>query len=544
MTFGAVPRKRSAPVRSRAADLNRWRLGSGVGTIASRITGIVRLAMVAYAIGGFRLGDAFNLANSTPNIVHDLVLGGVLGATFVPVFVNRLTASTRYEAVESISAVVSLAGVLLLIATGLFELLSPQIIHLYTLGSGSTPTQLAEQQLAVELLRLFAPQLLFYGAISLMGAVLATEDRFIAIGFVPILNNLVGIVVLAIFAEQAHASSVDALSHRTGALLLLGLGTTAGVAIQAIALVPALRRLSFRLQFRWRPADPAVRSIISLSGWTFGFVVANQIAVFVVLALEYHLPPGAVSAYTYAFVFFQFPFGVAASAIVNVATPDLARAWSAGDIALVGKRLGTALRQLLAIVLPSMAAYLVLARPAVTLFLRRGTETASAAHLTAAVLAVFALGLPGFCTFFLATRTLQAMRDTRTVFWLYVIENGLNIGLAFAFYNHLGVQGLALAYSVAYFVAAVLALALLRDRLGGIGGRIIATSSARALGMAIVMAVVIAFVVTLLGTSTGPIGWIKLGVAVGVGGLAYLGGAGLAGTLSARGTQRRVPRHR
>src|SRR5665213_1778228 len=127
MTFGTVPRKRQSPVRSRTADLNRWRLGSGVGTIASRLTGVIRLAMVAYAIGGFRLGDAFNLANSTPYIVHDLVLGGVLGATFVPVFVNRLAASTRLEAVESISAVVSLAGVVLLIATGLFELLSPQI---------------------------------------------------------------------------------------------------------------------------------------------------------------------------------------------------------------------------------------------------------------------------------------------------------------------------------------------------------------------------------------------------------------------------------
>jgi putative peptidoglycan lipid II flippase len=500
--------------------------------------------MIAYALGQSRLSDAFNLANSTPNIVHDLVLGGVLGATFVPVFVNQLAKSSRRAAIESISAVVTLAGVVLLVTTGLFELLSPAIIHHYTFGSASTPTQMAEQRLAIELLRLFAPQLLFYGAISLMGAVLATEDRFIAVGFVPILNNLVGITVLGIFAVAAHASSVDALTNNTSMLWLLGLGTTAGVAIQAAALVPSLRRLSFHLQFRWRPSDPAVKNIVALSGWTFGFVLTNQVAVFVILALEYHLGAGKVSAYTYAFVFFQFPFGVAASAIVNVATPDLARAWNAGDLSLVGRRLGTALKQLLAVILPSMAAYLVLARPAVTLLLLRGQETLSDTHLTAAVLVLFALGLPGFCTFFLATRTLQAMRDTRTVFWLYVLENGLNIGVAFALYKKLGVQGLALSYSIAYFVAALVALVLLRDRLGNIGGRAILTSSLRAFGMAIVMAVVIAFVVTLTGTSSGILGWIKLGFAVGIGGLTYLGGAGLAGTLSARGTQRRVPRHR
>lgn len=531
------PSRQRPTGRSREASLNRSRVGSGVGTIVSRLTGLLRLVMVAYALGGNRLGDAFNLANSTPNIIHDLVIGGVLGATFVPIFVDQLTKSSKARAVESISAVVTLTGVVLIVATGLFEFLAPEIIRLYTFGSGSS----AEQHVAVVLLRFFAPQLLFYGAISLMGAVLATEDRFIAVGFVPILNNIVGVVVLAVFALLAHSSQISNLTVSGSTLALLGIGTTAGVAAQAAALVPALRRLSYRVRFRWHPSDPAMRSIIALSGWTFGFVVTNQIAVFVVLALEYHLGVGRVSAYTYAFAFFQFPFGVAASAIVNVATPDLARAWSAGNIELTGRRLGIALRQLLAVVLPSMAAYLVLAGPAVTLLLQHGNESASAAHLTAAVLVLFALGLPGFCAYFLATRTFQAMHDTRTVFWLYLIENGINIVLAFALYHRLGIQGLALSYSIAYFVAAILALVLLWDRLGSIGGRPLLMSSLRALVLSLVMAVVIAFVVTLTGTSGGIIGWIKLGFAVLVGGLTYLGGAGLAGTLRPPRAQRRVP---
>jgi hypothetical protein len=84
-------------------------------------------------------------------------------------------------------------------------------------------------------------------------------------------------------------------------LVLLGVGTTLGVVLQAVALVPAMRRTHLRLRFRWNPHDPAIRMIVRLSGWTFGFVLANQIALFVVLALEFHVGTGAVSAYTYAY---------------------------------------------------------------------------------------------------------------------------------------------------------------------------------------------------------------------------------------------------
>jgi putative peptidoglycan lipid II flippase len=489
--------------------------------------------MVAYALGGKQLADAFNLANSTPNIIHDLVLGGVLGATFVPVFVNRLANAPRHEAAESISAVVTLAAAGLVVSTLLFELLAPEIIRAYTFGTAGA-SSIAEQHVAVDLLRFFAPQLLFYGAISLMAAVLATQDRFVAVGIVPVVNNVVSIGVLAAFIAIEHTISITAIERNSSVLLLLGLGTTAGVALQAVALVPSMRRSSLRLHFVWRPSDPAVRGILSLSGWTFGFVLANQIAVFVILAMEYHLGEDRVSAYTYAYAFFQFPFGVAATAIVNVATPDLARAWGAGDTALMGRRLGIALRQLLAMILPSMTAYLILARPAVTLILYHGQETLADAHRTAAVLVLFALGLPGYCIYFLAIRTFQAMRDTRTAFWCYLIENGINIALAVLLYHRLGIQGLALSYSIAYTVAAVVALVVIRHRLGTMGGRAIASSSLRSFAMAVVMAVVLALVVTLTGTSLGLLGWGKLILATAAGGVAYFGGAGLAATLAER----------
>ncbi len=521
--------------RSRSARLARASFGTGLGTVASRLTGLARLIVLAYALGGLRLADAFNLANNTPNMIHDLVLGGVLAATFVPVFVERLSTRPEAEANESISAVVSLALVGLVAATVIFVVAAPALITLFTFGK-ATPQ---EHSIAVELLRMFAPQLLFYGAISLMAAVLATKDRFGAVGVVPVVNNVIGIIVFALFAAMARHASVDYVEHHQSLVYLLGIGTTLGVAAQATCLVPSMRRARTRLRFVWRPKDPAIRTIISLSGWTFGFVIANQLALFIVLALEFHVGPGAVSAYTYAYTFFQFPFAVVATSIINVASPDLARLATRHEWRSVGQRFGVATKQVLALVLPAMVGYLLLARSAVTLLIEHGHEGPHAADLTSSVLVLFALGLPGYCVFFLATRTFQAIQDTRTAFVMYVIENGLNVLVAFLLYKPLGVRGLALAYSIAYSVAGLVAVVVLRERLGTIGGRAVVNATARFVVLSGVMAVVVAIVVTIVGTSLGAFGWVRLFVAVASGGVAYLGAAGIAASISSWQTARR-----
>ncbi|HLX78367.1 MAG TPA: lipid II flippase MurJ, partial [Acidimicrobiales bacterium] len=423
-------------------------------------------------------------------------------------------------------------------ATALFVAAAPLLITLFTFNK-ATP---AEHNVAVELLRLFAPQLFFYGAISLMAAVLATRDRFSAVGFAPVINNVIGIVTLAIFAAVARHDTVSYVEHNQGLIYLLGIGTTVGVAFQAIALIPSMRRAGLRLRFVWRPHDPAIQTISRLSGWTFGFVLANQLALFIVLALEFHVGQGAVSAYTYAFTFFQFPFAVVATSIINVASPDFTRLATRGAWRELGNRFGMTTRSVLALILPAMVGYLILARQAVTLLIQHGNESAAPAHLTASVLALFALGLPGFCVFFLATRTFQAIQDTRTAFVLYALENGLNILAAFLLYRPLGVRGLALAYSIAYTIAAVVALAVLRERLGTIGGRTLINSTIRFSVLCLVMAFVVAFVSAVVGSRTGLVGWLGLLVSVGAGAAVYIAGAGVAARVEGWQTSRRRAR--
>ena len=525
---------------SRNRQLGRASALSAGGTILSRSTGLVRLVVIAYALGSSSLADAFNLSNNTPNMIHDLVIGGVLAATFVPVFVDRLTRCAPREATDSISAVITVSLILLVVATVAFVLLAPAIIDLYTFGLRN----LAERSVAVELLRFFAPQLLFYGMISLMTAVLASQDHFAVAGVVPVINNVVGIIVLASFAALAHTANAATAASHQGLITFLGIGTTLAVALQAAALIPSMRRCGIQLRFRPRLDDPAVAMILNMSGWTLAFVVANQVALFVIMALATHI--GAVSVYTYAFTFFQFPFAIAATSIIAIATPQIARAFSNHDITLVGSQFGRATAQVLTVIMPAMVGYLILARPAMTLVLRHGNLNQSGAQLTGAVLILLALGLPGFCVFFLATRTLQAMRDSRTTFLLYLFENALNVAIAIAIYHRMGAQGLALSYSIAYTASAIGAVYLLRRRLGTVGGRSVLRACGRAVMLSALMAFVVAFVVAVIGTGSGVSGWLHLILAIGAGIGAYVFGAGAAAILTSRhrNTRRRTERDR
>ena len=429
-----------------------------VGTTLSRITGVASVVALTVALGGSGFADAYNLANTTPNIITDIVIGGVLSATFVPVFVDYLTTRRAQEAWEAISAVVTVTITVLVVATVAFFLLTPEIIHLYTV-TNHNPDVAHQRQVAVFFLRWFVPQLTCYGLIALFSALLNTRGKFAAPMFVPIANNLVVIGVLAWFHELVpHPTLASVDTHHTG-LVLLGIGTTLGVVVQTVLLIPSLLRADLHLRFLWQPAHEAMRTITRLAGWTFGWVVANQVALVVVLALADGVKtPGAVSAYTYAYRFFQLPYGVVAVSVMSAVSPSLAARWARGDMVAFRHRMAFGLRGILAIIIPSAVGMVILAHPLIDLVLAHGAETTAEASSAATALAMFSLGLPGFCTFLYMVRVLQAMQDTRTAFRLYLVENGLNIVFGVALVGPLGVRGLALSLSIAYSAAAVLAL--------------------------------------------------------------------------------------
>jgi putative peptidoglycan lipid II flippase len=452
--------------------------------------------------------------------VYELLVGGVLAATLVPVFVELLS----HRAERSVSAVFTVTLTALTIFTAATMLLSPLIARLFLLNENSS-TRDAQLHVLTVLILCFVPQMIFYGFTTLASALLNARGRFVAAAFAPALNNIVVIGALILFAVQTsgrHTSISDAAGIRNdlGLVLVLGLGTTAGIVAMALVLVPALARASVRLRFvlAWR--DPAIRQILRLSGWTAGYVITNQLAQLFVLVLANN-SAGNVSAYVYAFTFYVVPHGLLAVSIMTTMMPTLARRAQENDLPGLRRELGLGLRYIVVLVLPASILFAVLAQPMLAVIVRR-EFSAHDAMVTADTLQAFALSLVPFSVYLYAMRAFYALQDTRTPFFLNAFENGLNIVLALVLFSPLGVQGLALAWTGAYVVAAVAALAMLRRRIGEVPDRTAVRSMLRAGVAGVALAIVAAPIAGAIGHSSPGEALVATVVAAAAGSAAYL----------------------
>ena len=434
------------------------------GTALSRVTGFLRIAALA-AIGFSRLTDVYNVANSTPNIVYELLLGGILTASLVPLFIEY----HQRDDDRAIDAMTTAAAVALMAVSVVGVLLAPAIAALYSsrLRGGDV---VAQQALMTDLLRMFMPQIFFYGLTALFTAMLNARRRFAAAAFAPALNNLVVIaVLLALPRLHPGRETVGSVLGDRGGELLLGLGTTLGVVVMTVVLWPALRRTGVRLRWVWDLRHPSVHRLVRLSGWTVGYAIANQVAFWIVLVLSYRTA-GDTSAYLAAFTFFQLPHGLFTVSVITVIGPELARAAIARDEAAFRRRYASGLRIVALVALPAGVLMSVLAEPIVRGALDHGGFREASVTTTAGTLAWFGIGLIGFSAYLYTVRAMYAHLDTRTPFLVNLLENAVNVGLAIALYPSMGVRGLALAWTGAYAVAAVVAWFVLDARVGGLEG--------------------------------------------------------------------------
>ncbi len=499
------------------------------GTFISRLTGFLRLFALAYALGQTGLTDAYTTANNTPNIIYELIIGGVLTATLVPVFVRAFDD----EDDDAVSAVTSVAVAALVALTVTAVLAAPWIMRVYSAPPGADAGPFRDE--AVQLARLFLPQILFYGLTALGAAMLNSRRRFAAPAWAPVLNNLVVIAVLLALPRIVDGPlTLQAAAEDERITWVLGLGTTAGVVVMTVALWPSIRASGVRLS--WRPdwSHPAVRRVVAMSGWTVGYVAANQVALVVVARLALREGAGWMSAYQAAFVFFQLPHGLVAVSIMTTFAPDLASAAGRADWRRFRSRVGYGLRLMGLLVLPASAGYAVLARPLVAALLQHGEFDAVAAGRTASMLVPFALGLFFFSAYLFVLRGFYALEDTRTPFLVNVVENLVNVVLAVVLVRRFGPTGLAASYAMAYAFASVLAFGVLARRVGGfrtgrLAGRLLPPAA-----MSVVMAVAVTVVTDRVGGPAGTGALVRVAVGVVVGVVVYVGGLSLLGRAARR----------
>jgi putative peptidoglycan lipid II flippase len=455
-----------------------------VGTSLSRLTGFLRIAAMAFAIGitETRLADSYNIANTTPNIIYELALGGILSSVLVPVLVEWMQTRGRPAAWEVAQRLFTVVFISLTAIALVAVLIAPWIIRLYTIRVGAGADEEAIRELATFFLRWFMPQIVFYGVGAVGAALLNADRRFAAPMFAPIVNNLVVIATFLVFAAMPGPAAGSHELATSAQRLVLAIGTTLGVLGMTIALWPALRRTGFR--FAWRPhlRDEAVARIARLAGWVVVYVAANQVGYLVVLILA-AATKGDYTAYGVAFILFQLPHAIFTVSIVTALLPSMSARWTDGDVAGVRALVARGIRATGVIVIPAALGYIVIGRDIVRLLLEHGATEAKSGALVAEVLALFSLGLFFFSAFQLLLRAFYAMQDTRTPALINIGALAVNVGanLLFVLVFDLGVRGLALGHATSYVFSSTVALLILRRRLGGLGGQGIGSSLARTL---------------------------------------------------------------
>ena len=501
-----------------------------VGTALSRVTGFLRLVVAAAVLGDAFLADTYNAANTTPNIVYELVLGGILTSVFIPVFVEWLHTHGEEEATELARRALTLALVALTGVGALGVVFAGPIIRLYMLDSHD-PNKAEQIELGVFFLRWFMPQIVFYGVGAVATGLLNTHRRF-AIGmFAPVLNNVVVMLTLGIYAWMRHGAPASISAITSAQKSVLAAGTTLGVVAMTLALWPSLRAIGFRWRWRWDLHHPAIRRLRKLAVWVVVYVVANQAAYLVIIILGRGLGAGKLTTYQYAFVLFQLPYAIFGVSIFTALVPGMSGRWAGGDREGVKTLLSKGLRTTAMILLPAAAGYIALAVPIAIVVFGHGQTSLAGATLDGRTLQVFSLGLVFFAMFQLLSRAFYAMQDTRTPALINMVAASVNIGADLLFTKSFGwgVQGLALGHAISYIFSTAACLVILHGRLSGLDGGRIGRTLARVVPLAVLTGVLAWASTSLMGRAIGAstLGQRLMGLAVGIaaGLLVFLGGS-------------------
>src|SRR4051812_16229370 len=467
------------------------------GSLVSRVIGFVRNALIGMTLGA-GIGDAYTSAQFLPGQIYELLLGGILSSVLIPLLVRRRKADPD-GGQEFTQKLLTFAIVSLGIATLLVVAAAPLI----TAIQASKGTTEAYSDLVTKFAYLILPIIFFTGLSALIAAVLNVRGHFAAPMWAPILNNLVVIATCGIFIVTfGTTKGLRPEDMTSGRIALIGLGTLLGMVVQAIGLLPALRKVGFNWKWRWDPRALGLREIGKLAGWMLCYVGANQVAVFVVVRILNQVAgkdSASVLAFNNVYLLTMMAHGIIGVSVMTALLPKMSAAAAEGRYAEVSADLSRGIRLTAAALAPIAVVYGVLGAPiAVTLF-QGGAYGNDAALATGAVLVVAAFAVLPLSISYLCTYAFYSLQGNRTAALINLPVVAVRIGayvvLAEVLDKSLSAAGMTAGNAISYVVSALISLAVLRRRIGrlnlgslasGLVRVLIAAAIAAALGLLVV----------------------------------------------------------
>jgi len=446
------------------------------GTTVSRLSGFVRAALLSYALGRSVHADVFNVANTLPNMLYILLAGGVFNAVLVP----QLVRSIRNDPDKGdayTSRVVTVAGLFLVVVTVVLVVAAPLIVDVVTSGYDG-----AVRDSAIAFTRFCLPQVFFYGMYVLVGQILNARGSFGPMMWAPIANNVIAVIVVLVYiAGFGKAEGGEVFSgYTSGQEALLGIGSTLGIAVQLVILVPFLRRSGFVYRPRLDLRGSGLGHTFRLGIWTVLFVVVNQAAYVVVQRLA---TSGAISSpdgtgatvYANSFLVVMVPHSIVTVSLATAMLPRLSAHAASGDRVALAGSLSRTLRSALSVIVPFVALLPVIAPDLARLVFAHGAAADGGVDAYVPTLSMFGLGVLFFTFHYLVLRGFYALEQNRAVFFVQCGVAATNIVAAIALVHvttaaHTS-PALVGAYALSYAVGSLVSYLLLRHRLGGLRSR-------------------------------------------------------------------------
>ncbi len=451
------------------------------GTLISRALGLIRVMLIAFILGnGTRQADMLQLATMVPNSLYILFAGGALNTVLVPQIVRHMKSDDDGgEAYTNriLTAFMLIVGAVAVVVT----IAAPLVMSIYSSSAWREPALANQYASMVALAYLTLPQIFFYGAFFLLGQILNARDKFGPMMWAPIANNVISVLVLSIYLWVWGTGNDTSAAFTTQQVLVLGIGSTLGIAVQTAVLIPFVRKVGFKLRPRFDLKGTGLGKTFSLTKWTMGFVAVNQLALMVINRLATSATATGAGAganvYANAHLIWILPHSLITVSLATAMLPNASRLAAAGKMDGVAEEALKTIRLALILIVPAAVGFFAMAPTIASLLFGHG-EGSDDAQLVAWALTAFAVGLIPFTVQFVCLRTYYALEDTRTPFLLQLFIAGANAVFAVLFVGivndvNLVAAALALAYSVAYLMGVFGSWQMLKRRLPALEGRVI-----------------------------------------------------------------------
>lgn len=472
----AAPTPSAAPVASakKGGGLLKSSAVMAAGTMVSRLTGFIRSALIAAALGLGFLADSFQVAYQLPTMIYILTVGGGLNSVFVPQLVRSMKEDE--DGGEAFAnRLLTLVMVALAALTGLAMFAAPLLVRALSPTIADNP---AANDVAVTFTRYFLPSIFFMGIHVVMGQILNARGKFGAMMWTPVLNNIVIIVSLGAFIwvyGTASHSGLTVTNIPPEGQRLLGIGVLLGLVVQALAMIPYLRETGFRIRLRFDWRGHGLGKAAMLAKWTILFVLANQVGAMVVTQLSTAAGDASgikgtgFAAYANAQLIWGLPQAIITVSLMAALLPRISRSAAEDDGGAVRDDISQGLRTTAVAIVPIAFGFVALGIPMCTLIF--GSAGTGAATNMGYMLMAFALGLIPYSVQYVVLRAFYAYEDTRTPFYNTVIVAAVNASASalcyFALPSRWAVAGMAASYGLAYAIGVGVAWNRLRKRLGG-----------------------------------------------------------------------------